>query len=679
MPNLKQTLPNFSSISYDSVQSELEAILANNRLELERLLSAKSHYTWANLLAPLEEADDQLHRFWSRISHLNSVRHCDKIRSVYESCIPLLSAYGTELSQHEGLYQAIVHIGSSFEYDALTTSQKKSIEYALRDFRLAGVHLSKPDKKIVAELSESLATLSTQFSNHVLDATQAWSLSVTDESQLAGIPEHVCAMAKAKAESSNKEGWCFSLDFPVYYAVMSQAEDRSVRESMYRAYVTRASDVGPNAGEFDNSPIMQAMLDKRFSLAEVLGFDNYAHYALATRMVKKPEDVISFIDTLAKPSVKKAKEELSALEAFSKESLEIDTLSAWDVAFASERLRQDQYDVSQEALRPYFPFHQVQEALFDTIQRLFGIKANVIENCDAWHDDVMLYSLSDAEGKLRSYCYIDVYARSDKQGGAWMNDLQGKRKRVDGSEQLPIALVNCNFMPPDGDRPSLLTFDDVETLFHEFGHALQHMLTTVDSAADVAGISGIPWDAVEFPSQFMEHWAWDRSVMTQMAKHYETKEPLSETMMDNMNRARHFQSAMRMARQLEFSWFDMALHTQTSFSEDSVIDTLKKAESQFAVVSACDPYRFPHTFSHLFAGGYAAGYYSYKWAEVMAVDAYHLFQARGGFDKKTAHDFLRYVLEPGGSEEPEVLFRQFADRDPDPMVLLYHDGILQKG
>lgn len=671
-------LPTFSSVDYSTTQSDLESILANNRKHLEELLAATEAYTWDNLMAPLDTMDDTLHRFWARVSHLNNVKNSDELRPVYEACIPLLSAYGTEMSHHRGLYEAVCAIEQSDAFPGLSVAQKKTIHNNLRDFRLAGVHLPADKKAIVAKLSEELAALSTTYSNHVLDATQAWSLHVTDEAKLAGIPAHVCEMAKAKAEAEKKEGCLFSLDFPIYYAVLSQGQDASVRESMYRAYVTRASDAGPNAGEFDNSPIMQAILEKRLALAKVLDCDTYAHYALATRMVKNPDDVMAFIERLGEPSKHKADEEFAELKAFSKEHLGLEELAPWDVTYAVERLREHAYAISQEALRPYFPLHAVMDGLFDTLQRLFGLRLERLDGCDTWHDDVDVYALSDSGGCLRSYCYIDCYARSDKRGGAWMDDLQGRRKREDGTVQLPIALVNCNFTPPDGDRPSLLTFDEVETLFHEFGHALQHMLTTVD-VSDVAGISGIPWDAVEFPSQFMEHWAWDRAIMTSMAKHYQTGEALGDAMIDKMHAARHFQAAMRMVRQLEFAWFDMHLHTRFDLDQASAVkDALIEAQQRYAVAPRVEPYRFAHAFSHIFAGGYAAGYYSYKWAEVMAVDAFGVFESRGGFDPKTAEDFARCVLEPGGSKDPDVLFREFAGRDPDPMVLLRHDHIVDE-
>jgi len=674
----RSDLPTFSSIDYNAIQAELEAMLDANRKRLEELLTATDVYTWDNLMAPIETMDDTLHRFWARVSHLNNVKNSDSLRSVYEACIPLLSAYSTELSHHKGLYDAICTIQQSPAYADLSVAQQKTIHNNLRDFRLAGVHLSPEKKADVAKLSEDLAGLSTTYSNHVLDATQAWSLHVTDEAQLAGIPDYVCAMAKAKADAEKKEGWLFSLDFPIYYAVLSQGKDAWVREQMYRAYVTRASDAGPNAGEFDNTSIMQSILEKRLALANLLDCDSYAHYALATRMVKKPEDVMDFIQRLGEPTKVKADEEFSELRAFAKEQLGLDELAPWDVTFAVERLREHAYAISQEALRPYFPLQAVLDGLFDTLNRLFGLSLERLEGCDTWHDDVSVYALSDKAGVLRSYCYIDCYARSDKRGGAWMDDLQGRRKREDGSIQLPIALVNCNFTPPDGDRPSLLTFEEVETLFHEFGHALQHMLTTVD-VSDVAGISGIPWDAVEFPSQFMEHWAWDRAIMTRMAKHYQTGELLGDAMIDKMYAARHFQAAMRMTRQLEFAWFDMQLHASFDPSNtQAVMDTLHQAQERYAVAPRVDPYRFAHAFSHIFAGGYAAGYYSYKWAEVMAVDAFSVFESRGGFDSKTADDFARCVLEPGGSRDPDELFREFAGRDPDPMVLLRHDHIIDE-
>ena len=669
-------LPSFSNIDYSQMMSELQQILNENMTALNNLLETAQPYTWASLIAPLEEQDDRLEKFWSRISHLNNVKNCDALRDVYNQCLPLLTEYSTTLSHHRGLFDAYTAIRQDAAFSELTLAQKKSIDNALRDFRLAGVDLPDADKATVASLSQDLAQLCNQFSNNVLDATRAWHCHVTDAAMLAGIPEHVQQAAKKAAQDAGKEGWCFELDMPIYYPVMCHAQDRSLREQMHRAYITRASDAGPCAGQHDNGSIMRDILTKRQQLANTLGFKHYAEYALATRMANSANEVIAFLDKLAAASRPKAQQELAELAEFASKSLQIETLEAWDMAYASEQYRQTAYDVSQETLRPYFPLAQVLETFYWLLNELFGIQVETVDHSDKPHPDSSIIRLNDSEGTCRSICYLDCYAREKKNGGAWMADLQGRRRTHAGETQTPIALVNCNFTPPTAERPCLLTFDEVETLFHEFGHALQHMLTTVD-VPDVAGISGIPWDAVEFPSQFMEHWAWQPAVLERMAKHYQTGEALPTDMQEKMHRARHFQAAMAMCRQLEFAHFDMTLHQQPVSDDPQHIQNILDASRQrISVTPIANPNRFQNSFSHIFAGGYAAGYYSYKWAEVMAVDAFYHFIDHGVFNQDIAQRFLQCVLEPGGSEEPDVLFQRFAGRQPDPTTLLRHDQII---
>lgn len=673
------TLPNFSQIDLQQTERKLQELIKNSEETIETLLQGSGTRGWVNFMQPMDDREDELSRFWSLISHLHLVKDSPELRQVYDACQPHLTAYGTRLGHHVGLYQATQALQQSEDAKTWLQAQSKIVENELRDFRLAGVALSAEDKHTMEELAQSLAKASTAFSNNVLDATQSWCAQVTEESNLQGIPAHVCEAAATRAQEQQKAGWLFSLDFPVYYAVMKYAEDRSLREQMYRAYITRASDAGPKAGEHDNGPVIEIILQKRQAMAELLGFDNYAQYALETKMANSPKQVVDFLEELAHASLPKAKEEFANLEAYAANELGLHDLQPWDVAFASESLRQNRYDVSQELLREYFQLPKVLGTLSWLLGKLFGLTIEPVDHVDTWHPDARCFRLVDEQKQVRSYYYMDLYARTGKRGGAWMADLQGRRLCNDGSIQTPVALINCNFTPPSEGKPALLTHDEVETLFHEFGHALQHMLTTVNYS-QVAGISGVPWDAVEFPSQFFENWVWEREVLQRMTAHVETGEPIPDALLEKMQQARHFQAAMAMLRQLEFALFDMRLHAEYSGDEPGqVARILNEVREQVTVTPIAEPNRFQNGFSHIFDGGYAAGYYSYKWAEVMAVDAFMLFRDQGLFDKALATRFLNCVLEPGGSEDPAVLFRQLAGRDPDTRALLRHDQILTDG
>ena len=670
------TLPNFSSLDLAQIESQLDALIKGIEDTLETLLKQVPTKTWSNFIQPLDDSSDKLHRFWSVVSHLSSVKDSPELRAVYDACLPKLTAFGTRMGHHRGLFEATKALQDSSDFANWSQAQRKTIENSLRDFHLAGVDLSAEDKVKMQALTQEKAQASLLFSNQVLDATEAWHAHVTDEASLAGLPAHVCQAAKEKAGELGKEGFVFTLDFPVYYAVQSYATDRELRETMHRAYVTRASDVGPQAGQRDNGPVIGTILDKRRALSQLMGYPNYATYALQTKMVSSPEQVTAFLEDLARPSLPKAKEELAQLQAFATSELGLAELMPWDIAFASEALRKARFDISQEQLRPYFQLPRVLDTLSWLLGELFGLSIEPVLEADTWHADVNCYRLIDGEGNTRSYYYMDLYARSGKRGGAWMDDLQGRRRLSDGSAQTPIALINCNFTPPSGSGPVLLGHDEVETLFHEFGHALQHMLTTVD-CPDVAGINGIPWDAVEFPSQFFENWIWEAEILSHMTCHVQTNEPLSTELMQRMHDARHFQSALKMLRQLEFALFDMRIHANYDGGGAAfVAKTLDEVRAEVTVVNVAEPNRFQNGFSHIFDGGYAAGYYSYKWAEVMAVDAFMLFRDQGLFNKKLATLFLSCVLEPGGSEDPADLFRRLAGRDPDPQALLRHDQII---
>ncbi len=675
--NQQTQLPNFNTIKINEIEKKLQGMLDNNCAEIDKLLDHSQSFTWDNLMHPLEEMDDRLHQYWSLVSHMNAVINSDELREAYNKCLPLLSDYHTKLSHNKALFNAIESIANSESFSSLDKAQQKVISNNIRDFKLAGVALPKDKKDTFAQLSKSLSQLTTKFDENVLDATQGWYKVVSDEAELAGIPDHAISAAKAAADKKEEQGWVFTLEAPSYIAVMTHADSRSLRETIYRAYTTRASDQGPKAGEWDNAEVMQKIMEQRLELARLLDFNNYAEESLATKMVDKPQQVLDFLRSLADASLPKAKEEFKALQQFAKGNLAIEQLQAWDVAYASEKKRKAEYDISQEELRPYFPEQQVLDGLFTVVNKLFGITITPVEDADTWHKDARCFAIHDKDGKLRSYFYIDLYARNNKRGGAWMDDCRGRRKLDNGNVQIPIAFVTCNFSGPVGDDPALFTHDEVVTLFHEFGHALQHMMTTINYA-DVAGINGIPWDAVEVASQCLENWAWQKESIGFIAKHHKTGEPLPDALFEKMHKAKNFHSAMAMVRQLEFALFDFILHIEFSPDKQHQVQSiLNQVRKEISVVPTPAFNRFQNGFSHIFAGGYAAGYYSYKWAEVMASDAFSLFEEKGIFDQNTAQSYLECILEPGGSEEPAILFAKFRGREPSTDALLKQSGIIE--
>lgn len=668
-------LPKFSDIQPETIEVQLDAILADNRQAIQQLLDKSQSYTWKNLMLPLEELHDRLHNFWSPISHLHAVKNVSPLREVYQKCLPKLSEYHTDLGQNEKLYQAIQSLASSKEYATLDVAQKKIIEHDLRDFKLAGVSLPPDKKKRFADLCKELSALTAEFENNVLDATQAFQLQIADEKRLSGIPQHALDSMAEAAKHKNMSGWLLTLDIPTYLAIITYADDRNIRQQLYQAFCTRASDQGPHAGQWDNSQAMQAILEKRFELAKLLDFKNFAENSLATNMVKSTRQVLDFLQQLVKASLPKAKHEYANLCQFAQENLALDQFQVWDIPYASEKYRQHCYAFSQEECRPYFPEYRVVEGLFTIVHKLYGVQISEMKGVDTWHPDVRCYSIADETNQTISYFYFDLYARNNKRGGAWMDDCRVRRYLANGELQLPVAYVNCNFSGSIGDDPALFTHNEVITLFHEFGHALQHMLTKMNYA-DVSGINGIPWDAIELASQFFENWAWEKESIIYISQHYKTKTPLPDELYQKMHRAQNFQSAMQMVRQLEFSLFDFRLHMEFDPSQENQIQAiLDQVRKEVSVVRVPTFNRFQHSFAHIFAGGYAAGYYSYKWAEVMASDAFSLFKETGIFNSKTSKKFQETILEQGGSVEPMDLFIQFRGREPQIEALLKQTGI----
>ncbi len=666
-------LPVFSTVNVDNIPTDIQKRIEKNQTDLAALLTTEDN-TWQALIQPLDNLGEHLSQPWSIISHLNSVVNTPELRQAHESCLPMLAEYYTHLSQNKALFNAIENLLTT-QRESLNPEQIKVLENSLRDFKLAGVHLNTKQKQHYLEISQRLSKLTSEFSNNILDATYGWHYHTTDENLLAGLPDHAKEKAKQEANKKSLDGWVFTLDMPSYLAVMQYADASELRKACYQAFVTRASHEGPNAKKWDNTDIINQIMAARVELANLLGFKTYADYSLTTKMVQSAEQVITFIEQLISASKKQAENEYKELCDFAKSFDGTEHLHIWDVPYYTEKLRLNRYDLSQEDLRPYFPIEQVLAGLFSTVNKLYGISVEKVPSADVWHEDVNCFAVYDQQKELIAYVYMDLYAREHKRGGAWMDECKVRRELDDGSIQKPIAYLVCNFNPPIGDKPALLTHDDVVTLFHEFGHTLQHILTKM-KYSDISGINGVAWDAVELPSQFLENWAHEKESLNLIAKHYQTGESLPDELFNRLQQAKNFQSAMQMLRQLEFSLFDFRLHLEfDKNAEDQVQTILNEVRELCSVLPIPEFNRFQNGFSHIFAGGYAAGYYSYKWAEVMAADAFSLFMEKGLFDQESSQKFLKCILETGGSEKPAVLFERFRGRAPSVDALLAQNGI----
>ncbi|ARN74057.1 oligopeptidase A [Oceanicoccus sagamiensis] len=673
-PLLKTSLlPAFSSIQAEHIEPALDQLLASNRQRIADLLATATS-PGKDFLASIEQWDDELDQLWSPVSHLHGVKNSDALRDAYNACLPKLTEYGTEMGQNTALYQAYKQLAESDVYEQLNHAEQKALDNALRDFTLSGIALEPEQQQRYGDIKKQLAELSTQFSNNVLDATHGWSKHIDNSEELSGIPDSVLQGYQQAAAAKDLTGYLISLDIPAYLPLMQYCDNAALRKEMYTAYTTRASDQGPNAGQWDNSELMDNILALRHELSLLLGFSNYAERSLVTKMAESPEQVESFLTDLAENSVAVAKKDFQELEAFAK-GLGVEQLSAWDIPFYSEKLRLEKYDLSQEELRPYFPSDKVIDGMFTVVNRLFGIECVEVSDVETWHPDVRFYHL-ERDGELVAKFYLDIFAREHKRGGAWMADCRVRRNISPTEKQLPVAFLTCNFTPPTETIPSLLTHNEVTTLFHEFGHGLHHMLTEVECAA-VSGINGVPWDAVELPSQFMENWCWEKEAIPLISGHYKTGEVLPDELLEKMLAAKNFQSGMMMVRQLEFSLFDMIMHHNYSPENPAPIQTvLDKVRENVAVVPTPEFNRFQHGFGHIFAGGYAAGYYSYKWAEVLSADAFSLFEEEGIFNQATGERFLNEILQRGGAQEPMELFKAFRGREPNVDALLRHSGIV---
>jgi len=667
----EEPLPQFTRIRAEHVEPALREVLSANRARIGELARLEQP-TFASVVEPLEELHHRLARTWSPVSHLNAVMNSDALRAAYNAGLPLLSAYQTDLAQSEPLYRAYRTITAQAGA-ALAPVQRGLLDHALRDFRLAGVDLPAERKERFKTAMLELAQLQAKFEENVLDATNSWTRHVTDAGELRGLNEVLIAQALRRAQEQRAPGWILALDQPTYVAVVTDAESPKLRRDFYEAWTTRASDQGPTAGRWNNAMLMEEILKRRHAAAQLLDFPSYAQYALATRMAHTVDEVLGFLHELAAAGRASARAELAELEGFAGAKL-----AAWDVGFYAERLQRERFRVSQEELRPYFPLPKVLAGLFGVAERLFGVRIHERAGVPVWHADVRYFEISSAAGESVGSFYLDAYARPHKRSGAWMDECVGRKRLISGTA-LPVAYLVCNFLPPGEDRPALLTHDDVLTLFHEFGHGLHHLLTRVDYPS-IAGVNGVAWDAVELPSQFLENYAWHPQVLGSISGHFHSGAPLPADSQTRLIATRSFHAGLALMRQLEFALFDFRIHSEYSPERGGRIsEILREVRSEVAVVPVPEWNRFANSFGHIFAGGYAAGYYSYKWAEVLAADAFAAFEEQGVFDRATAQRFLDAILSRGGSRDPLEAFIEFRGRRPDVRPLLRQHGIIAPG
>ncbi|MFM0192633.1 M3 family metallopeptidase [Paraburkholderia strydomiana] len=679
-------LPRFGDIRPEHVTPALDVLLADAAAAVERAAQPITPASWADVVEPVERATEPLSRAWSVVGHLNAVADTPELRAVYGENLPRVTEFWSSVGQNLALYEKYKTLNASDEFASLTSERKKILGNALRDFRLSGAELPEDQKPHFAELQERQAALSKAFSDHVLDATNAYAYFVEagNEAELAGLPEDVIEAAKEAAEREGKTGYKFTLHFPSYFPVMQYSENRPMREAMYRAYVTRASELGPQYGkgkpEWDNTSVLADQLKLRAEEAHMLGYKNFAEVSLAPKMAESPEQVMAFLEDLATRARPHAEQDWKELREFASSELGLSDLQPWDMTFAAERLRQKRYSFSENEVKQYFPEDAVFKGLFKVTETLFGVRIRRDEAA-VWHPDVRFFRVENQDGGLVAQFYLDLYAREGKRGGAWMDDARGRHKHTHGGVQTPVAYLTCNFSAPVGGKPACFTHDEVITLFHEFGHGLHHMLTRVDELG-VSGINGVEWDAVELPSQFMENFCWEWDVLSDMTSHVETAQPLPRELFDKMLAAKNFQSGLGTLRQIVFSMFDMQLHTGfDAAGTKSATELAGEINERFHVVPQAPFSRWPNTFSHIFAGGYAAGYYSYKWAEVLSADAYAAFeeaaQAASGsvLDQTTGMRYRKEILEVGGSRPAMESFKAFRGREPNIDALLRHNGM----
>lgn len=670
----KGFLPDFSKINVSDIENELLKIIESMDEKIEKIISnSQSVLTWQNSIQKIDEALETLSQKWSVLSHLNNVIQTETIRNAHDKLLPIITNFYTKLGQNKKLYELYISIKNSQLYNTLSVEQKKTIENEILDFHLSGIDLPIEKQKIYLEYETKIAELSASFSNNVLDATDEFYLTIQDVERLKGLPELSIRMAKNDAVAKGVDGYVFTLKMPSYIPVMQYADDRELRKSMYLAYVTRASDVGPIPNKYDNTNIIDEELMNMHELSKLLGFNNYAELSLAKKMAENPNQVLNFLGELVNKSKIQAKEEMQDLLNFAKSKGFDEELEPWDISYYSEMQKKEKYEFSDNEIRPYFPLPKVLSGLFELFTLLFGIKVEEDTSVSVWHKDVKYYDIYSSDGILCGGVYIDLYARENKNGGAWMDGCLDRMQKIDGSIQIPIAYVVTNFTPPIDKNPSLLNHDEVETIFHEFGHAMHHVLTKVCTRA-VAGINGVPWDAVELPSQFMENFTWNRKVLNMISSHYETEESIPQELIDKIINAKNYHSAVAMLRQLEFALFDFKLFYgyQQGIKAQKVLDEVRK---EVSVVPISSLNRFQNSFTHIFSGGYSAGYYSYKWAEVLSSDIFSKFDDKGGISREVGQSFLEKILQKGGTEDFMKMFVDFMGRKPKIDALLNYSGI----
>jgi len=665
-------LPRFDAIRPEHVTPAVDTLLAENRQVVAEMEKDTVAPTWDNFVRPLEDAGEKLSRAWGQVAHLNAVMNSPELREAYNGNLPKVTQFSAEVGQNQRLFERYKALRASAEFARLTHSQKRVIENELRDFRLGGAELPEAQKKRFLDIQEQMAALSSRFQDNVLDATNAFSLYIENEADLSGVPEDVLQGMRESAEKDGKAGWKVTLQMPSYMPILQYCDNRQLRQKLYEAYVTRASEFGNP--EWDNSKLINDILKLRAEEAKLLGFANFSELSLATKMAESPTQVLDFLNELGVRAKPYAERDMRELCDFARAELGIERLESWDAGYASEKLRLARYAFSDQEVKKYFPETVVLPGMFKVVESIYGVRIQ-LKDAAVWNKDVRFFEISDRDGRAIGQFYLDMYARDSKRGGAWMDDAINRRRKA-GNVQIPVAYLTCNFSAPVGGKPALFTHDEVSTLFHEFGHGLHHLLTRVEELG-VAGINGVEWDAVELPSQFMENFCWEWDVLQSMTRHIDTGETLPKSLYDKMIAAKNFQSGMQTVRQLEFALFDMHLHYDFDAATDTPQKLIERVRSQIAVLMPPASNRFTHQFSHIFAGGYAAGYYSYKWAEVLSADAYSLFEENGVLSASIGDKFLREVLAVGGSRPALESFIAFRGREPKIEALLRHNGMLE--
>ena len=671
-------LPRFAQIKPEHVGPAIEQLLAENRALIERLQTDVAPPTWDSFVVPMEDANERLSRAWGPVGHLNAVRNSPELREAYNAILPKVIQFYAELGQNLALFGKFKTLRNSAEFETMRGSRKKIIENELRDFRLGGAELSDAKKEKSLQIQERLSELSSRFSDNLLDATNDYTLLIENKAELAGLPEDVLQAAQEAAQEEGKSGWMFTLKAPSYMPVMQYASNRALREKMYRAYGTRASEFGNS--NWDNTSLMEEIVRLRGEEARLLGFNNFGQLSLASKMADSPQQVIEFMRELSKRARPFAEKDLNELRVFACAKLGIEDMQSWDVGFASENLREQRYAFSEQEVKQYFPEDAVLFGMFQVVEKIYGLS---ISRADApvWHQDTHFFDIRDVQGNLVGQFYLDMYARNSKRGGAWMDDAITRRRLApeggrNGEIQTPVAYLNCNFSAPVGGNPALFTHDEVITLFHEFGHGLHHLLTEVEDLG-VSGINGVEWDAVELPSQFMENFCWEWDVVHGMTRHANTGALLPRELFDKMLAARNFQSGLQTLRQIEFAMFDMLMHSDFEVGGKSILQLLDEVRAEIAILIPPTFNRFPNSFAHIFSGGYAAGYYSYKWAEVLSADVYSLFEDNGVLNPDVGARFRSEILAVGGSRDAMKSFAAFRGREPSIDALLRHNGLLE--